>query len=98
MFITPPPPLPELPEIVDQSLNAYMVQSMSTPQLPGLPILNSAGLLGYNPRAIEAERLAAAMRVAFEITRRQNAIAAARAGEIDRQAQRLAERRRAWWR
>jgi hypothetical protein len=98
MFITPPPELPELPEIVDQSLNAYMVQRLNTPQLPGIPILNSAALLGYNPRAIEAERLAAAMRVAFEITRRQNAIAAARAGEMDRAAQRLVERRRAWWR
>ena len=39
-----------------------------------------------------------AMRIAFEITRRQNMIIAARAREADRVAQALAERRRAWWR
>ena len=98
MFITPPPPLPELPEIIDQSLTAYSAQTITRPQLPGLPILGTANLLGYSPRAMEAARYAEAMRIAYEITRRQNAIAAARASEMNRQAQRLVERRRAWWR
>lgn len=98
MFITPPPPLPELPEIIDQSLSAYAAQAITRPQLPGLPTISTERLLGYSPRAIEAARFAEAMRIAYEITRRQNAIAAMRAGEMNRRAQKLAERRRAWWR
>ena len=98
MFFTPPPALPELPQIVDQSLDAYRTQGVTRPQLPGMPTLNTAALLGYNPAAIEAAKFAEAVRIAFEITRRQKAIAAMKAREADRVAQMLAERRRAWWR
>ena len=92
------PELPELPEIQEQSTRAIRLRGTIQKQLPGIPNLNTADLLGYNPRALEAARFAEAVRIAFEITRRQNMIAAAQAREADRIAQRLAERRRAWWR
>ena len=98
MFITPPPELPELPAIQEHSARAIRLRGTITNQLPGIRNLDSAKLLGYNPRAQEAAELAEAMRIAFEITRRQNMIAAARAREADRVAQALAQRRRAWWR
>ena len=98
MFITPPPELPELPEIQEHSARAIRLRGTITNQLPGIRNLDSTDLLGYNPRAQEAAELAAAMRIAYEITRRQNMIAAARAREADRIAQSLAQRRRAWWR
>lgn len=92
------PELPELPEIREHSIRAIRLRGTIRDQLPGIPNLNTAELLGYNPRQIEAARFAEAMRIAFEITRRQNMIAAARAREADRIAQSLAQRRRAWWR
>ena len=98
MFITPPPALPELPEIQEHSARAIRLRGTITNQLPGIRNLDSTDLLGYNPRAQQAAELAEAMRIAFEITRRQNMIAAARAREADRIAQSLAQRRRAWWR
>ena len=98
MFITPPPELPELPEIQEHSTRALRLRGTITNQLPGIRNLDSTELLGYNPRAQEAAELAEAMRIAFEITRRQRMINAARAREADRIAQALAQRRRAWWR
>ena len=98
MFITPPPELPELPEVQEHSARAIRLRGTITNQLPGIRNLDSTDLLGYNPKAQEAAELAEAMRIAFEITRRQNMIAAARAREADRIAQSLAQRRRAWWR
>ena len=94
------PDLPELPEIRDQSVLALRMRNQLPIQLPAIGIgdLGTADLVGYNIRAIEAARYAEALAVAFEITRRQNMIAAARAREIDRQAQSRAQRRRAWWR
>ena len=92
------PELPELPEIREHSERAIRLRNTIREQLPGIPNLNTVELLGYNPRQIEASRFAEAMRIAFEITRRQNMIAAAKAREADRIAQALAQRRRAWWR
>ena len=92
------PELPELPEIQEQSTRAIRLRGTIQKQLPAITNLDTADLLGYNPNALEAARFAEAVRIAFEITRRQNMIAAAQAREADRIAQRLAERRRAWWR
>lgn len=92
------PDLPELPEVQEHSTRAIRLRNAVRASLPGIPNLDSIELLGYNPRAIEAARFAEAMRIAFEITRRQNMIMAARAREVDRIAQSLAQRRRAWWR
>ena len=92
------PELPELPEIQEHSTRAIRLRGTIQKQLPGIPNLDTADLLGYNPRALEAARFAEAMRIAFEITRRQNMIEAAKAREADRIAQALAQRRRAWWR
>ena len=94
------PELPELPEIQAQSVLALRRRGTIQTPLPaiGVPNLGTADLVGYNIRAIEAARYAEAIRVAFEITRRQNMIANARAREIDRQAQVAAQRRRGWWR
>lgn len=92
------PPLPELPRIQAQTVGALRRQDSINTRLPGIPNLMSNELLGYSPAQLEAERIAAAMRIAFEITRRQQVIAAQNARARDRAYQRLAERRRAWWR
>ena len=94
------PELPELPEIQAQSVLALRRRGTIQRPLPpiGVPNLGTADLVGYNIRAIEAERYAAAVRIAFEITRRQRMLEMARARELDRRAQSLAQRRRAWWR
>ena len=94
------PELPELPEVQDQSVMALRRRGTLQKQLPaiGIPNLGTADLVGYNIKAIEAARYAEAVRIAFEITRRQNMIAAARVREMDRRAQAMAQRRRAWWR
>lgn len=92
------PPIPELPEIQAHSLRALRLRGAVQAQLPGIPNLDTEGLLGYSSRALEVARYQEAMRIAFEITRRQNMIAAARARERDRIMQSLAQRRRAWWR
>ena len=94
------PELPELPEVREHSIRAVRMQNQIPVQLPAIGIgdLGTPNLVGYNIRAIEAARYAEAIRIAFEITRRQNMIAAARAREIDRQAQVAAQRRREWWR
>ena len=93
------PDLPELPEIREHSVRAIRMQNQVPIQLPAIGIdIRTQDLVGYNIREIEAARYAEAVRIAFEITRRQNMILAARAREIDRQAQAAAQRRRAWWR
>ena len=98
MFNDMQPELPELPEIQQQTVGALRRQDAIGLRLPGIPKLFTAELMGYNPRQLEAERLAAAMRIAFEITRRQAQIENAKARERDLMYQRLAERRRSWWR
>jgi len=98
MYPSMVPEIPELPEIQAHSLQALRLRGTIQSQLPGMPNLDTAQLLGYNPRAMEAARLQVAMRIAFEITRRQNMEMAARAREEDNAMQYLAQRRRAWWR
>nr|BDD44004.1 hypothetical protein 26 [Paracoccaceae bacterium] len=98
MFSDMQPELPGLPTIQQQTLGALRRQDAIALRLPSMPKLYTSELLGYSPKQLEAERYAAAMRVAFEITRRQAQIANARARERDAMYQRLAERRRAWWR
>jgi len=98
MFNDMQPELPELPKIQEQTVGALRRQDAIGLRLPPVPRINSIDLFGYSPAQVEAERYAAAMRVAFEIYRRQKQIAAARAREQDAIYQRLAERRRAWWR
>ena len=92
------PDLPELPKIREQSIQAFRTQDNVAMRLPGLPNLSTEQLVGYSYKAQEAAAYAEAIRIAFEITRRQKLIAAAKAREANRIAQRLAERRRAWWR
>jgi len=98
MFIDMQPELPELPEIQAQTVGALRRQDAIGLRLPSIADVSSVDLFGYSPAQLEAERYAAAMRIAFEITRRQLQVAAARAREQDAAYQRLAQRRRAWWR
>ena len=98
MFSDMQPELPGLPQIQQQTVGALRRQDAIGLRLPGIPNLFTAELMGYNPKQLEAERYAAAMRIAFEITRRQAQIENAKARERDVMYQRLAERRRAWWR
>ena len=91
------PELPELPEIQDHSLMALGRRGTLQTPLPAIGInIDHTELLGYNIRQIEAERLAQAIKVAYEVTRRQNAIARYRAAMLDRSMQYRAERRN-WW-
>ena len=92
------PELPELPEIQDQSITALRRQDAIAMRMPSIPDVYGADLFGYSPRQVEAERYAAAMRIAYEIYRRQAQASASAARERDRGYQQLAERRRAWWR
>ena len=92
------PELPELPVIREHSLRAFRTQEAMSRRLPGIPNIAIQSLTGYNPRAEAAAAYAAAVRVAFEITRRQQHVAEMRAREADRASQYLAQRRRAWWR
>ena len=92
------PDIPELPEIQNQSVNAIRLRGTLLASLPGLPYLGTDQLTGYNAKEVERKKLQEAMRIAFEITRRQNAIAAARASYLDRLAQYAVERRRGWYR
>ena len=85
------PELPELPEIQNHSTRALRLTGSLIKRLPQMPDLNVVGLFGYDPRALEARRLAEAMRIAFEITRIQNARMRARSREEERYAQRWAE-------
>nr|BDD47531.1 hypothetical protein 103 [Pelagibacteraceae bacterium] len=98
MFSDMQPPLPDLPEIRDQTVSALRRQDAIAMRMPALRGPSAKQLFGYSPAQVEAERYAAAMRIAFEIYRRQAQISAAEARARDRGYQRLAERRRAWWR
>ena len=92
------PELPELPEIKQHSVNAIRLRGTLAASLPGMPYLGTEQLTGYNAKEVERRKLQEAMRIAYEITRRQNAIAAARASYLDRLAQYAVERRRGWYR
>lgn len=92
------PELPELPEIKQHSVNAIRLRGTLAAALPGMPYLGTEQLTGYNAREVERRKMQEAMRIAYEITRRQNAIAAARASYLDRLAQYAVERRRGWYR
>ncbi len=85
------PELPELPEIQNHSTRALRLTGSLIKRLPQMPDLNVVALFGYDPRALEARRLAEVMRIAFEITRIQNARMRARSREEERYAQRWAE-------
>ena len=65
------PDLPELPVIREQSLRAFRTQDAIARRLPGIPNLYMEQLTGYNAKAVEAAAYAEAVRIAFEITRRQ---------------------------
>ena len=92
------PELPELPEIKQHSANAVRMRGTLAAALPGMPYLGTEQLTGYNAREVERRKLQEAMRIAYEITRRQNAISAARAAYLDRMAQYAVERKRGWYR
>ena len=98
MFDPMLPEIPELPEIREHSTRAIRLQGTLPTPLPGITNLDGVDLLGYSSKSLEAARFAEAVRIAFEITRRQKMVSAARAREADRIAQNLSERRRAWWR
>ena len=85
------PELPELPEVQSHSTRALRLTGTLIKRLPQMPDLNTAALFGYDPRALQAQRLAEAMRIAYEITRIQNARMRAKSREEERYAQRWAE-------
>ena len=68
------PELPELPEIQEHSLRALNLRRDLVTRLPAMNNGSPAELFGYSARAQEAARYAEAMRIAFEITRRQKMI------------------------
>ena len=70
------PDLPEIPELQRQQISALRLQ---TPQLPGLPNLHTESILGYNPAQVAAQEYAAAVAIAYEISRRQDAAMRAQA-------------------
>lgn len=93
------PDLPELPEVQDHSLMALGRRNTLQRPLPAIGIdIDHTDLLGYNIRQIEAERFQQAVAVAYEISRRQNAVSRMRAAYLDRALQYQAERKRGWWR
>ena len=85
------PEIPELPEVQSHSTRDLRLTGTLLKRLPQMPNLNSVALFGYDPRALEAQRLAEAMRIAFEITRLQNQRMRAQSREEERYAQRWAE-------
>lgn len=92
------PDLPELPEVVAHSLTALKMRGRLTTPLPDLQRLDLSQYYRIDPRVEELRNYQEAMRIAYEITRRQNRIAAARASYIDRLMQYQAERNRGWYR
>lgn len=92
------PELPELPEIIDHSTRATRIRSTIQAPLPGMENLDIGDFYTVDPRILERQKFLAAMRIAFEITRRQNQIQATRAAYADRLMQYQAERKRGWWR
>jgi hypothetical protein len=92
------PDLPELPEVLDQSTTALRMRGRLTAPLPQMDRVDLGQYYFIDPRIEERRRYQEAVRIAFEITRRQNRIANARASYIDRLMQYRAERKRGWWR
>lgn len=92
------PDLPELPEVLDQSTTALRMRGRLAAPLPQMDRLDLSQYYFIDPRIEERRRYQEAVRIAFEITRRQNRIANARASYIDRLMQYQAERKRGWWR
>lgn len=92
------PDLPELPEVLDQSVTALRMRGRLTTPLPAVDRVDLSQYYVVDPRIEERRRYQEAVRIAFEITRRQNRIANARAAYIDRLMQYQAERKRGWWR
>ena len=75
------PELPEIPELQRQQVTALRMQN---PPTPGLPHLRTESILGYNPRQVAAAEHAAAVAIAYEISRRQDAIMKAHSREEER--------------
>ena len=92
------PDLPELPEIREHSTRAIRLRGTISAPLPGMQNLDLGDYYAVDPRVAERQRFQEAMRIAYEITRRQNRIQAARASYADRMMQYQAERKRGWWR
>lgn len=76
------PEIPELPELQSQHVAALRMQ---TPSVPGIPNLRTDSILGYDPRAQAAAEYAAAVGIAYELTRMQNALMRARARQEERE-------------
>ncbi len=92
------PELPELPEIREHSTRALRSRGTIQTPLPPMQRLELSDYYVIDPRIAERQRFLEAMRIAFEISRRQNRIQAARASYVDRMMQYQAERKRGWWR
>lgn len=92
------PELPELPEIREHSTRAIRLRGTLQARLPSVQNLDLSDYYAVDPRIAERKRFQEAMRIAYEITRRQNRIQAARASFADRMLQYQAERKRGWWR
>lgn len=92
------PEIPELPEIREHSTRALRSRGTIRTPLPPMQRLDLSDYYAIDPRIAERQRFLEAMRIAFEITRRQNRIQAARASYADRMMQYQAERKRGWWR
>ena len=92
------PELPELPEIREHSTRAISLRGTIQAPLPAMQNLDLSDYYAVDPRIAERQRFQEAMRIAYEITRRQNRIQAARASYADRMLQYQAERKRGWWR
>ena len=92
------PDLPELPEIREHSIRAIRLRGTIQTPLPAVQRLDLGDYYTIDPRAEERRQFQEAMRIAYEITRRQNQIASARASYADRMMQYQAERNRGWWR
>ena len=92
------PERPDLPEIREHSTRAIQIRGTIQAPLPGMKNLDLSDYYVVDPRIAERQRFQEAIRIAYEITRRQNRIQAARASYIDRMMQYQAERKRGWWR
>ena len=85
------PEVPELPKI--QLAQVAAINHHRLKALPGMPHLRWESILGYSPREIQAREYAEQMRIAYEVTRMQNAVMKAKARARNRLAQKEAERR-----
>ena len=85
--------LPELPTIKDSTVDTLRLEGAIAKRLPGMPSGELSDLAFSDSRRREAERYAAEIGAAFDISRQQKARSKAIAKAKGRQAQRLAERR-----